>query len=372
MDSVTQFVLGAGIGAACLGKKHGLRKAAITGGLLGTLPDLDVFWDYGGPLENFVFHRSATHSLLLQTLATPILAEGLWRIFKKPEGQRLSFYLTVWLTLVTHALLDAMTIYGTQLLWPLTDHPFGVGSMFIIDPLYTLPLLFITLWALIRPRWNNAYRKSLTAALTISTLYLGWSVVAQNWMTNKAEQKFAERGISVDKTLVIPLPFTTFAWKAITVQSDTYTNLYLPLKSSDDEPVFYQHERWPARLTCAQLDHYPAHAILENFTKGFYSLTKSDNGQLLQADLRMGMTPNYVFRFKLQNGQEDTKSLAARVASSRSSEGDFPWLWSMVTGNITPRPVEADSILPSTATLMAAAPKVCNQSGKKVEPRAIF
>ena len=38
-------------------------------------------------------------------------------------------------------LLDAMTVYGTQLLQPFTDHPFAVGSMFIIDPLYTLPLL---------------------------------------------------------------------------------------------------------------------------------------------------------------------------------------------------------------------------------------
>ena len=34
-----------------------------------------------------------------------------------------------------------MTIYGTQLLLPFTDHPFAIGSVFIIDPLYTVPLI---------------------------------------------------------------------------------------------------------------------------------------------------------------------------------------------------------------------------------------
>ena len=43
--------------------------------------------------------------------------------------------------MATHPLLDGLTIYGTQLLQPFTDEAFGVGSMFIIDPLYTLPLL---------------------------------------------------------------------------------------------------------------------------------------------------------------------------------------------------------------------------------------
>ena len=41
MDSVTQFMLGAAVGEAVLGRKIG-RKALLYGGLAGTLPDLDV------------------------------------------------------------------------------------------------------------------------------------------------------------------------------------------------------------------------------------------------------------------------------------------------------------------------------------------
>lgn len=349
MDSVTQFVLGAGLGAAFLGKRYGVRKAALAGGLMGTVPDLDVFWDYGGPLENFVQHRSATHSLIVQTIATPLLAEGLWRAFKKPEGARIASYIAVWTILVTHALLDATTIYGTQLLWPITDHPFGVGSMFIIDPFYTLPLLFITLWALIRPNWTGAFRNSLAGALILSTAYLGWSVFAQGLMKDKATAQFTERGIPTDQVLVIPLPFSTFAWKAIAIEPDTYTNLYMPLVNSEDVPIFYRHNRWPTKLTCAQLDNYPAHNILQAFTKGFYSLTKSDDGRLMQADLRMGMTPNYVFRFELQNGKtsvEGAKSMAERATSNRSQEGDFEWLGNILKGEIAIRPAEQENVLP--------------------------
>lgn len=43
MDSLTQLTLGAAVGEAVLGRQVG-RRAALWGGLLGTLPDLDVFW----------------------------------------------------------------------------------------------------------------------------------------------------------------------------------------------------------------------------------------------------------------------------------------------------------------------------------------
>ncbi|WP_169570321.1 metal-dependent hydrolase [Sneathiella limimaris] len=367
MDSVTQFVLGASIGAACLGKRHGLRKAALTGGLLGTLPDLDVFWDYGGALENFVQHRSATHSLLVQTIVTPFIAEGLWRLFKKPDGGgRLAFYWTVWLTLITHALLDATTIYGTQLLWPITDYPFGIGSMFIIDPLYTLPLLFVTLWALIRPNWSPKFRSTLGAALILSTCYLGWSMIAQGWMKDRAVQQFADRGIPSEDVLIIPLPFTTFAWKAVAIQPETYANLYLPLLHSEDPPVFYSHKRWPQDLSCAELVTYPAHTLLEAFTKGFYSLTHREDGNLVQADLRMGLTPNYVFQFALQSeakNDEKVPSLAHRVASTRSQEGDFPWLLDLIRGDISTRPAEKEQLLPAQQVVQAQLPRSCSGTG---------
>lgn len=73
MDSVTQFVLGASIGEAILGKKVG-NKAIIWGGIGGTIPDLDVFLNpFFGEVQSLIVHRSLSHSLFSPFIAAPIL-----------------------------------------------------------------------------------------------------------------------------------------------------------------------------------------------------------------------------------------------------------------------------------------------------------
>jgi membrane-bound metal-dependent hydrolase YbcI (DUF457 family) len=64
MDSLTQVVLGAAVAEAAIGRRVG-RRAALFGAVLGTLPDLDVFVSFGGVVEDFVYHRGASHSLLV-------------------------------------------------------------------------------------------------------------------------------------------------------------------------------------------------------------------------------------------------------------------------------------------------------------------
>ena len=140
MDSLSQAALGAAIGVAVMGRRTRPWKAALVGAIAGTLPDLDSFFDHGDPISNMVLHRANSHALFWQTLVSlPIAAgtAGLLREWTNVKG----WWLTIWLALVTHALLDWTTVYGTQLGLPFTDTPFGLGSMFIIAPLYTLPLL---------------------------------------------------------------------------------------------------------------------------------------------------------------------------------------------------------------------------------------
>ena len=71
MDSVTQLAYGAAVGEAVLGSKVG-RKALLWGGVLGTLPDLDVLIPLGGPVEDFVYHRGFSHSFFLLALVSPL------------------------------------------------------------------------------------------------------------------------------------------------------------------------------------------------------------------------------------------------------------------------------------------------------------
>src|SRR3546814_2187562 len=88
-----------------------------------------------------VSHRGISHSLLTLTVLAALLAWLFhrWRPSTVYSGAWL--FATIWITLVTHPLLDAFTSYGTQLFWPWRPIPANWSSLFIIDPLFTLPPL---------------------------------------------------------------------------------------------------------------------------------------------------------------------------------------------------------------------------------------
>lgn len=157
MDSLSQIVLGASVQGAILGKYQG-RKAYLYGAMLGTLPDLDVFIHYGDPISNMTYHRGFSHSLIVLTAvglagAWIISRYHQWRDMPLPYStKRLALAMT--LALTTHPILDSFTVYGTQLLWPLQESlaltPFSIASVFIIDPLYTIPLLIAMIFGFIK------------------------------------------------------------------------------------------------------------------------------------------------------------------------------------------------------------------------------
>ena len=207
MDSLTQLALGATVAAAALGPRIGPRKAVLVGAALGTAPDLDVLVPLGDAVSDFVLHRGPTHSLIVQALVTPLFGEALMRWFDGLKGQRARTYLAVYLCFVTHALIDALTIYGTRLFWPVTPEPFAVGSMFIIDPLYTIPLLAILFWGLALRAWSPRFARATTAALVLSTAYLGWSVLGQQIAQARGAAALAKVGGESERSLECMVDF---------------------------------------------------------------------------------------------------------------------------------------------------------------------
>jgi inner membrane protein len=74
MDSLSQLVLGAGIGVAVMGRRTAVWKAALWGGFCGTLPDLDVFISYGDAVRDMTFHRAESHAFFYLSLIAPLIA----------------------------------------------------------------------------------------------------------------------------------------------------------------------------------------------------------------------------------------------------------------------------------------------------------
>jgi inner membrane protein len=354
LDSLTQAVLGATVGVAVAGRRIGARKAAVLGAVLGTLPDLDVFISHGDPVSNYIMHRGPTHSLVVQALVTPLMAEPLRRLLEELRTHRAIAYALVFLSLSTHALLDAMTIYGTKLLWPLTDHPFGVGSMFIIDPLYTLPLLVVALWALFRAELNPRLKKATVVALTVSTLYLGWSAAAQSVITDRAKEVLEARGLAAERLFATPTAFNTLFWRAVALDGDRYLNLYVPVFGSDREVTVHAHDRGTGLPVC--LDTLKTAGRVNDFAGGFVRFNQVGD-DLLVGDLRMGLEPGFVFDFAVArwDGRVFEPIEPRRVRSPRMAEGDLEWLLAGLRGAPTVRLAEQGNLLPDAATQVAAA-----------------
>ena len=338
MDSLTQAALGAAVGTAVMGRHRPVWQAALTGAAVGTLPDLDVFVDKGDAIRNMVLHRAETHAFFWQALATPFIA-GLLALLTGSRALYGRWCLMVLLGLFTHSLLDGATVYGTQLGLPFSNYPFGMASLFIIDPLYTLPLLVGLIGALIiraprRFHWN-------TAGLVISTLYAGWAIAAQAHVTDKAVLTAHAQGLPTEKILVTPTPFNTLLWRVVVMGDEHYHEGFYSLLDAHEqgrEPIsFAAHPRGAAldERTAGFTDADP----IRRFSKGFYSL--ADDGRHVRiTDLRMGQHPHFAFAFAFAEHQSEPLLAIEPIRFTQRMPVDrgLDWLWRRMLGERLPPP----------------------------------
>ncbi len=367
MDSLTQMALGAAVGTAVLGRKAGPR-AALWGAAIATLPDLDVFLSFGDPVRDFTFHRAESHALFWMTLVSPALAWLAWRLHRainQARGIRFrEWWLLAWLALVTHALLDAFTVYGTQLLLPFSDFPVGLGTIFIIDPLYTVPLLAgVLAFMYLRRRNPDRALRWNAAGIVASTAYLAWSVAAQLHVTGEVNRSLAATNLADGRVLVTPTAFNTLLWRVVVMDDGAYHEGFRSL--FDDAPnVTLQRHASATHLLEGIRDQWHVRRLAW-FSKGYYGVQEIDRStpvarkspssarQLLGlvetaeaaealppgsatpvvlTDLRMGQTPWFVFSFVVaeRNGERVDAVRPAQVPIQRPPASALQWLWQRI------------------------------------------
>jgi inner membrane protein len=365
MDSLTHIVVGAAIGTAVLGRKAGPR-AALWGAVCSTLPDLDVLVPYGDPVRDFTYHRAATHSLIWLTLAAPAVAWLVSRLERRSAAGFREWLALAWLALVAHPLLDAFTVYGTQLLLPLSDYPVAIGSVFIIDPLYTLPVLVGTAGALLLHRRDPGGAQRWNAAgLVASSLYLAWTVGAQLHVEGVVSRSVAFAAPAHGRVLVTPTPFNSLLWRVVVMGEDGYGEGYHSLLDDAAPVELVTHPSETGLLQPLQDDWGVRR--LAWFSKGFYSLRESAPslqvakgsastlGQVLgvvetaQAggrdvagsrrsivltDLRMGETPWFAFSFVVgeREGDRVTSVPARQLPMQKLPPDALRQLWRRALG----------------------------------------
>ena len=329
MDSLSQLLLGAGIAAACTPARH-RRAALLAGAALGTLPDLDVLplsLFNLDPVQQMTLHRGASHSLLV----LPFVGLAIWAALRRWQPVREAPRAWLWailLVLITHPLLDAVTVYGTQLLWPFTPHPAMWSSMFIIDPLYTLPLL---VGCVLGWRWREriAGTRAVLAGLALSTAYLGLAFAAKTMVERHVDAALVGTGFEQAPRFSVPMPFQIALWRVVVMTPDGYLEGERSL-IADRGPMRLRHYRSDVDAL-AEVADLPAARQLAWFNRGFMKAERID-GQLVLSDLRMGVEGAYFFRFAVaQQGEGGWQEIRpGRVPTPRDVRGRLPGLWARI------------------------------------------
>ncbi len=308
MDSFTQIVLGIAVADVCAGKEL-KNKTFLYGAILGTLPDLDVVvGSFLNPVDGVFIHRGISHSLLLFLLLSPFLGWLISKIEKDKINFRRATSMAFW-CLFTHVLLDMFTSWGTQILWPLETR-FALKTIFVIDPLYTIPLL-ISLIYVWRNKDNFLRMKYVKRGLLISSAYLLLSCCIKLYALNKFENALQKQGITYSEIIVKPTAFNLILWNANVSKTDSY--LLSDYSLFDSEPISFKNYSKNTALQ-SQLKGNSDFEKLQKISEGWYIISEKEDA-LYFNDLRFGLlndstqNPQFAFSYQFINTGSGLKAV---------------------------------------------------------------
>lgn len=333
MDSLTQIVLGAAVGEAVLGKKIG-NRAMLWGAVAGTIPDLDVIARYlTDTITATELHRGFSHSIIFSMVMAPVLGWLVHQIRKRPDvGWKGWSWLFFW-GLFTHPLLDAFTTWGTQVFWPF-DWRVAFNSIFVIDPLYTVPFLICVIIAATRKRGSLSRKRINQLGIYLSTAYLLLTVVVKFFAHQQFTEALENQRISYSEISTRPAPLNTVLWNVNVDAGDAY--LIGDYSFFDTKPITfraYPKKRQESHALSSTSEVQRLIAISE----GWYILEKEDEDWIYN-DLRFGLipidpeNPQFVFRYKLTEKNGAIMATEDRPAMD-NTDAVFSTLWSRIKGN---------------------------------------
>ena len=210
MDPLSQAALGASLSQSFAADRKKQVSAMVIGALAGMAPDLDIFINSDSdPLLFLEYHRQFTHSLIFIPFGALLCAFVFYPFAKK----KLSFkqiYLFSFLAYATHGLLDACTSYGTQLFWPFTNERIAWNVVSIVDPLFTLPVLFLVILAAYKK--NSRYARM---AFIYAVIFLSLGAIQKNRAENVLAELALQRGHQIERSHIKPSFANRHLWKLI-------------------------------------------------------------------------------------------------------------------------------------------------------------
>ena len=220
MDTITHGMVGALVGRSYTPSKPGgltLAQRAIAGALAAIFPDVDYATFWIDPLRFLsTWHRGPTHSVLLVPLWALLLGMVFAWILGRTDRRRDCVIIAA-LALLSHIATDVITVYGTAVLFPLSDWRPGLGTTLVIDPWFSAIALLGLLVS-----WGRPGPGMARASLVLICMY----VAGQAAMQADAE-RYARLRLEALETRIAPVraiaqPLSPLHWKAFVPTPDGY------------------------------------------------------------------------------------------------------------------------------------------------------
>jgi inner membrane protein len=332
MDSLTQIVLGAAVGEVVLGKKAG-NKAMLYGAIAGTIPDLDVlarqFTDTTMALD---IHRGFTHSVVFSVLFAPLFGWLVSRYERSGDFRGWS-WLFFW-AFFTHPLLDAHTTWGTQLFWPF-DLRLAFQTIFVIDPVYTIPFLVCLILALTRKRINPKRAFYNNLGLWISSSYLALTFVLKGLAFMQFSNTLETQGVNYTDLDTRPAPLNTILWAANVDTEDAY--LLGDYSFFDAQPITFNSYAKDHHLVDSIRGNERVERMIR-ISQGWYTISKQD-GKLYFNDLRFGLislepqSQDFVFKYEIGEDERGNITFTEVPKDQQDAKAIASALWTRIKGN---------------------------------------
>ena len=306
MDTLTHTVLGAAAGEALLGNKLG-KMAMLWGALFSNLPDIDVVSNlFMHPVDALLAHRGFTHSFTFALLLIPLFSYWFMRIFKRYNTSYSDWLKLIGITWISHLLIDSLTSYGTGWFEPFSHVRVSFNTIFVADPIYTLPLLISTV-ALLFLNIKSKRRKAWSyAGITISSLYLVFAFATKIHVDSVIEESMKKQNLSYSELMTTPTPLNSILWNSIAKTDKGYWIGFYSLLDKNKNVNFYYTDRNDS-LVKDELNTERGKKLIR-FSQDYYCITQKDSINYFH-DLRFGQfdgwnKPDAPFTFSYRLGQD--------------------------------------------------------------------
>jgi inner membrane protein len=336
MDTITHTVIGACMGEAIAGKQLG-KKAMLWGALANNFPDVDVIaglWE--NETHSLLVHRGITHSIFCNLILSFVFAWIFQKLYHKQEVSYRRWLILFGSGLFLHIILDAFTAYGTGWFEPFSHYRVTFNTIFILDPVFTLPVLISTIALLILRRQSQKRERWWKIGLGLSSVYLVIIIINKLYVNRVVRTNILEQNIAATDFMATPTALNNLLWYIVIKGENEQHVAYFSLLDKSKTLSFETFKTHDSLLgfPCDE----ESVKDLKQFSRGFY-VVKLESDTIVFSDIRFGQLNGwtkknkpFVFNFKLERNCSNRKALQqGRFASVEKDV--LKQLWKRMMGN---------------------------------------